>query len=174
MIDGLTAPGLSAAIRSLIEARTGDAVFVAGPDYRISHRDREATFLTGIRSEDVLGKHCYEVVFGEREDGGSFCTNGCSVMRFAHAGSPVSSYDMRVSFESDEEPDIVHLLRDSRKTHETIEMAQSLIKLSKRSERHESETYPETRTELPALTPRQLEKGRWYIASVGKDTGRRA
>lgn len=170
--DGITAPGLPAAVRSLIEARTGDAVFVVGPDYTISYWDHEATFLTGIRGEDVLGKRCYEVVFGEREDGGPFCTYGCSVMRLAQAGRPVSSYDMRVSapsggkrwvnvsvlcIGSEEGPYIVHLMRDSQKTHETIELARGLIKLSRKSEVRKEQDYPGGRTELPALTPRQIE-----------------
>jgi PAS domain S-box-containing protein len=172
MAHHVETPGLPAAVRSLIEARTGDAVFVVGPDYRISHWDHEASFLTGIRSEDVLGKRCYEVVLGERESGGPFCTYGCSVMQLARAGRPVSSYDMRVSspsggkrwvnvsvlsIDSDEGPYIVHLLRDSQKTHETIEMAQSLIKLSKKGEKPAGEALVRGRNDLPALTSRQLE-----------------
>lgn len=45
------------AVKGFIEARTGDAVFVVGPDYRIVYWDSEAESLTGLLSEEVVGKH---------------------------------------------------------------------------------------------------------------------
>ena len=158
---------LPQAVKSLIEARTGDAVFVVGPDYRIVYWDSEAESLTGLLSEEVVGKHCYEVVLGEREGGNPFCTYGCSVMHLAQAGRPVSSYDMRVftgsgqkrwvnvsnlSVDSDEGPYLVHLVRDSQGTHETMEMARGLIQLSSKKDAPALD-----RRDVPVLTPRQLE-----------------
>lgn len=158
---------LPQAVKSLVEARTGDAVFVVGPDYRIVYWDPRAESLTGLLSEEVVGKHCYEVVLGEREGGNPFCTYGCSVMRLAQAGRPVSNYDMRVttgsgqkrwvnvsnlSVDSDKGPYLVHLLRDSQGTHETMEMARGLIQLSSKKDAPALD-----RREIPVLTPRQLE-----------------
>jgi PAS domain S-box-containing protein len=158
---------LPQAVKSFIGARTGDAVFVVGPDYRVVHWDSEAESLTGLLSEEVVGKHCYEVVLGEREGGNPFCTYGCSVMRLAQAGRPVSSYDMRIttrsgqkrwvnvsnlSVDSDEGPYLVHLLRDSQGTHETMEMARGLIQLSSKKDAPALD-----RKDVPVLTPRQLE-----------------
>lgn len=159
---------LPEAVRSLVEARTGDAVFVVGPDYRIAYWDDQAEELTGLLSEDMVGRYCYDVVLGERESG-PFCAQGCSVMHLAQAGRPVSSYDMRISTASGEKrwvnvsilslkvgkgPYLIHLMRDSQSTHETLEMARGLIQLSKKGEQPAS-TPP--RRDLPALTPRQLE-----------------
>jgi len=167
---------LPQAVKSLIEARTGDAVFVVGPDYRIVYWDARAESLTGLLSEEVVGKHCYEVVLGEREGGNPFCTYGCSVMRLAQAGRPVSNYDMRVttssgqkrwvnvsnlSVDSDEGPYLVHLLRDSQGTHEAMEMARGLIQLSSKKDAPALD-----RREIPVLTPRQLEVLR--LLSEGK------
>jgi len=158
---------LPQAVRSLIEARTGDAVFVVGPDYRIVFWDFKAESLTGLLSDEIIGKRCYEVVLGEWEGGNPFCTYGCSVMHLAQAGRPVSSYDMRIitrsgekrwvnvrnlSVDSDEGPYLVHLLRDSQGPHETLEMARGLIQLSSK----EDAPAP-ARKNVPALTPRQLE-----------------
>ena len=155
-------------VRDLVEARTGDAVFVVAPDYRIVYWDEEAEFLTGFLAEDMTGKRCYEAVLGEREGGEPFCSYGCSVMRLAQVGRPISNYDMRVatpsrkkrwvnvsvlSIDSDEGPYLVHLLRDSQKTHDTLEMARGLIQLSKKGEN----TSPLGRSDVPTLTPRQLE-----------------
>ncbi|WP_143527859.1 helix-turn-helix transcriptional regulator [Rubrobacter xylanophilus] len=158
---------LPAAVRRIVEARTGDAVFVIAPDYRVVYWDEKAEEITGLLADDVLGRRCYEVVLGEREGGAPFCTYGCSVMHLARAGRPVSSYDMRIttragekrwvnvsnlSVDSEEGPYLVHLLRDSQGAHDTLEMARGLIRLS--SKREAAAT---SRRDVPALTPRQLE-----------------
>lgn len=170
-------PELPPAVRSLIEARTGDAVFVVGPDYRIVHWDARMEALTGTLSEEAVGRRCFGVVLGEREGGGRFCAHGCSVMHLAQAGRPVSNYDMRISTRSGEKrwvnvsnltvqdtegPYLVHLLRDAQGTHETLEMARGLLRLSSKKE-----VLAQRREEgVPALTPRQLEVLR--LLSEGK------
>ena len=157
---------LPEAVRGIIEARTGDAIFVVGPDFRVVYWDAEAEFLMGRPAFDVVGKRCYEVVLGERQEGVPFCTYGCSVMQLARSGRPVSSYDMKVtspagekrwvnvsilSVEGEDGPYLVHLLRDAHQQHETMEMAQSLIQLGRKDE-------PVRRKEpLPRLTSRQVE-----------------
>lgn len=158
-------------VRSLVEARTGDAVFVVGPDYRIVHWDSETETLTGHLAEEMIGKACYEAVLGVREDGGPFCAQGCSVMHLAQAGRPVSSYDMRIStasgekrwvnvsilsLEADDGPYLIHLMRDTQDSHETLEMARGLIQLGRKGESAASPSAP-SRQDLPALTSRQLE-----------------
>ncbi len=159
---------LPRAVEILTEARTADAVFVVDPDYRIVHWDSRAESLTGLLAEEMIGKPCYEALRGECEDGSSFCASECPVMRMARAGQPVSSYDMRVStcwgqkkwvsvsilsVDSEEGPYLLHLLRDSQKTHETLEMARGLIGLS--SDKNMASS-PDRR-DVPALTPRQIE-----------------
>jgi PAS domain S-box-containing protein len=154
-------------VRSLIEARTGDAVYVVGPDYTIVHWDKRMESLSGVLSEEVLGKPCYEAVMGESEGGQRFCVHGCSVMHLAQQGRPVSSYEMKIktrsgqkrwvsasnlTIETEEGPYLVHLLRDAQGTHDTLEMARGLIQLSSK----EDAPVPK-RKDVPALTPRQLE-----------------
>jgi len=158
---------LPEAVRILIAARTGDAVYVVGPDYSIVHWDSRMESLTGTLSEEALGRPCYEVVMGEREDRGPVCAHGCSVMHLARAHRPVSSFEMRIktrsgerlwvsasnlTVESGEGPYLVHLLRDSQGTHDALEMAHGLIQLSSKNE-----APAPRRKDIPALTPRQLE-----------------
>ncbi|ABG05993.1 transcriptional regulator, LuxR family [Rubrobacter xylanophilus DSM 9941] len=158
---------LPAGVRKIVEARTGDAVFVIAPDYRVVYWDEKAEEITGLLSRDVLGRRCYEVVMGEREGGAPFCTYGCSVMHLAQAGRPVSSYDMRIttrsgqkrwvnvsnlSVDSEEGPYLVHLLRDSQGAHDALEMARGLIRLSSKKE-----AAGPGRRDIPTLTPRQLD-----------------
>ena len=157
-------------VQKIIESRTGDAVFVVAPDYRIAYWDSKSEFFTGIMAEDAVGKPCYDVVLGEREGGERFCSWGCSVMRMSQEGRPVTSYDMQVhspsggkrwvnvstlSIDDEGGTYIVHLMRDAQKTHETLDMARNLIRLSKKNDVKAS-TLTERR-DLPALTARQLE-----------------
>lgn len=164
----MTTAQLPRPVQNIIEYQTGDAVFVIGPDYRIIYWDSRAEFLTGLRAEDVLDRPCYEVILGEREGGERFCSWGCSVMRMSQEGRPVLSYDMKIhspsggkrwvnvstlSIECDEGIHIVHLMRDAQRTHETLEMAQGLIQISKKADKRSTAD----RHTLPALTARQLE-----------------
>ena len=154
-------------VKVLIEARTGDAVYVVGPAYTIVHWDPNMESLSGVLSEEALGRPCYEAVMGEAEGGRLFCAHGCSVMHLAREGRPVSSYEMRIrtrsggkrwvsasnlTIESEEGPYLVHLLRNAQGTHDTLEMARGLIRLSSKEE----DPAP-IRKDGPALTPRQLE-----------------
>jgi PAS domain S-box-containing protein len=158
---------LPEAVRTLIEASTGDAVYVVGPDYRIVHWDPQMESLTGALSEEALGKRCYEAVMGEGEGGQLICAHGCSVMHLAQAHRPVSSFEMRIrtrsgdkrwvsvsnlTIETQEGPYLVHLLRDSQGTHDALQMARGLIQLSSKKE-----APAPSRRNVPALTPRQLE-----------------
>lgn len=126
--------------------------------------------LVGGGRWDDEWKACYDVVLGEREGGERFCSWGCSVMRMSQEGRPVTSYDMQVhspsggkrwvnvstlSIDDEDGPYIVHLMRDSQKTHDTLDMARNLIRLSEKNDA-KAATLTE-RTDLPALTARQLE-----------------
>jgi DNA-binding CsgD family transcriptional regulator len=167
---------LPEAVKALIEARTGDAVYVVSPDYTIVHWDEGMESLSGVLSEEALGKSCYETVMGEVEGGRPFCAHGCSVMHLARAHQPVSSYEMRIrtrsgrrwvsasnlTIETEDGPYLVHLLRDAQGTHDTLEMARGLIQISSKG----AAPAPR-RKDVPALTPRQLEVLR--LLSEGKN-----
>ena len=43
-------------VQKIIESRTGDAVFVVAPDYRIAYWDSKSEFFTGIMAEDAVGE----------------------------------------------------------------------------------------------------------------------
>jgi PAS domain S-box-containing protein len=166
-VQEIAAHQLPEAVKALIEARTGDAVYVVGPEYGIVHWDEQMESLTGVLSEEAVGKPCYDAVMGEREDGGPFCAHGCAVMHLAQAHRPVSSFEMRIrtrsgdrrwvsvsnlTLETEEGPYLVHLLRDSQGTHDALQMAHGLIQLSTKKE-----APAPRRQDVPALTPRQLE-----------------
>ena len=94
--DRVSTQELPEAVGALIRASTGDAVYVVGPDYSIVHWDENMEALSGMLSEEALGKPCYEAVVGEAEGGRPFCAHGCSVMHLAQGRRPVSSFEMRI------------------------------------------------------------------------------
>lgn len=156
--------GLPAPVEALTGLRADDAVFVVGPDYRIVYWDARAEFLTGLAASEVLGGPLYEALAGEREDGTPFCSRGCPVMMLARSGRPVPSYEARLYSpsgaqrwvsvtalvaEGAEGPYLVKLLRDSQRTHETLQMARALIRATERDD--------PVAARAPELTSRQLE-----------------
>jgi len=158
---------LPQALHGFIEACTAEALFVVDPEYRIVHWDARAESLTGLLAEEMVGKPCYEALQGECEGGNPFSEQLLSVMRLAQEGRSVPSYEVRLftraggrrwvsvsnlAVQAEEGPYLVYLLRDSRKAHEVLEMAQELIRLSS----SKREPAP-NRGDVPELTPRQLE-----------------
>jgi PAS domain S-box-containing protein len=158
---------LPEAVRTLIGALTGDAVCVIGPDHSVVHWDKNMESLSGVLSDEALGKPCYEAVVGEAEGGKPFCAQGCSVMHLAQERRPVSSFEMRIrtgsggrrwvsasnlTVETEEGTYLVHLLRDAEGEHDTLEMARGLIRLSSKGRA----SFP-GRKDASALTKRQLE-----------------
>jgi PAS domain S-box-containing protein len=87
---------LPEAVRALIRARTGDAVYVVGPDHTIVHWNPNMESLSGVLSQEALGKPCYQAVVGEAEGGRPFCAHGCSVMHLAREGRPVYGHEIRI------------------------------------------------------------------------------
>lgn len=155
--------GLPAAVEAMTGLISDDAMFVVGPDYRIVYWDAQAEFLTGTPASEALGSPLYEALAGEREDGAPFCRHGCPVMRLARSGHAVPSHEARLYSASGAErwvsvtalvaqtaegPYLVKLLRDSRRTHETLEMARALIRATERLA---------GAARAPELTSRQLE-----------------
>ncbi len=78
--DGGSAHEVPEAVKNLVAARTGDAVYVVGPDYSVVHWDSRTESLSGTLAEEALGKPCYEAVMGESGGGEPFCAHGCSVI----------------------------------------------------------------------------------------------
>lgn len=155
---------LPPAVEALSEVRADDAVSVVGPDYRVIRWDRRAEFLTGLSRGEVVGKPLYEVVAGEREDGAPFCGCGCSVMELARSGRSVPSHEARLYspsgkqrwvsvtvlvVDAEEGPYLILLLRDSQRTHDALEMARTLARLS-------GGAAPGATGKTPELTPRQV------------------
>lgn len=75
---------------------------------RIVFWNRGATAVLGRRSEDALGRHCYEVVCGRDVFGNRLCSPSCPILTMARAQEPIAGFEARLPSGGDE-PSLVHI-----------------------------------------------------------------
>jgi DNA-binding CsgD family transcriptional regulator len=63
---------------------------------RIVFWNRGAADLLGRRSEEVLGRHCYEAIGGRDLFGNRFCYARCPVVATVAGGEPVAGFELQV------------------------------------------------------------------------------
>jgi PAS domain S-box-containing protein len=178
--DQTPAHQLPNSLMFLLQTRTAEAIFVVDPDYRIVYWEARAESLTGLLSEETIGKPCQEVLGGECEgEAESTFSNEqhYSVTRPAQAGQVAPGYEMKIptrwgqkrwvgvsnlSVETQEGTYLIHLLRDTQAQHETLEMARGIIggfSVGKdvHTDTYNTDTHRDVYRDTPELTPRQLE-----------------
>jgi len=74
--------------------RTKDGVYAVDSDDRIVLWNRAAENILGFRSEDVLGRRCYEVIAGDDYCEHAVCGPRCDVMKRARRGRGSNSFDV--------------------------------------------------------------------------------
>lgn len=79
---------------------SGLPLFRAGRSGRIVEWNAAAEALSGIPSCDAVGRTCWEVIRGRDSRGGLVCHPGCSAVRLAQEGWPVSCTDLHVQMPS--------------------------------------------------------------------------
>ena len=67
----------------LILDSTADGIFTVGSDFRITSFNRSAEKITGIKKEEAIGRHCWEVFRA------SICENECSMRHTMETGQPI-------------------------------------------------------------------------------------
>lgn len=83
---------LSALLNAI--SHTADGVFAVDAGQRIILWNEAATGLLGFRSEEVLGKRCYEVFSSRVRNGNHSCGPGCPLFSTARKGRLIESHDM--------------------------------------------------------------------------------
>jgi len=78
------------------EIRSGTAVFRTDAFGWVADWNPAAERLTGIPSEDAVGRPCWDVIAGRDDDGALLCHPGCSAARLAREGWPVRSLTANV------------------------------------------------------------------------------
>ena len=77
---------------------------------RVVFWNRGAAALLGRRSEEALGRHCFEVVCGRDLFGNRLCYQNCAVSSMARAGEPISGFEVRLPpAKETAEPALLHV-----------------------------------------------------------------
>ena len=165
-------------------ARADFGVYAMSLDQRIVFWNRSAERILGYSANEVVGRHCYEVVAGITGEGlAPACLSGCPSMRAVQAGSvpgaarirmlcstgerkSVSVTPMVVSGPVDDAPLLVHLFEDSEeRARETVnevreELSQGGVDIV--SDRAQAPPAPAT------LTRRELQV--LHLVALGRGT----
>ena len=75
--------------------RSGDGVYAVDYDQKIVFWNRTAERMLGFKSEDVLGRKCFDVIAGGDHLGHPFCGTDCPVIECARHGRAPENYDVR-------------------------------------------------------------------------------
>ena len=131
--------------------RSGDALFGLGRDLRILFWNAAAEELTGIPTDDAVGRPCWDVLGGIDGKGDLVCHAGCSSARLALKGWPVSPQQLNVKTSRGRRPVTLSTIA-VRNSDEPV-----ILHLLRNGEELPSENEPPLREPPPTLTPRQLE-----------------
>jgi DNA-binding CsgD family transcriptional regulator len=80
-----------------ILAAGGPPAFASDSRDRIVFWNQGAADLLGRRSEEVLGRHCYEAIEGRDVFGNRFCYANCPVVAGLRGGEAVGGFELQVS-----------------------------------------------------------------------------
>ena len=76
---------------------------------RVVFWNRGAASVLGRRSEEALGRHCYEVLCGRDVFGNRLCYANCAIQAMARSQEPVSGFEVRVPAPGGGAPRLLHV-----------------------------------------------------------------
>jgi len=76
---------------------------------RVVFWNRGAAGVFGLRSEEALGRHCFEVVCGRDVFGNRLCQQDCALLGMARAGEPISGFELRVPSPGGADASLLHV-----------------------------------------------------------------
>jgi len=156
-------------------ANSQDGVFVVDGDQTIVLWNESATAILGYRPDEVLGRHCFNLVGGRDLHGRAICRHHChAIATAAKLGMP-PTMDLRVKTKRGQEiwlnlstivvpsrrgelSALIHLFRDGSRDRDFVHRIEELTEAA-RLLRSFSDDGPagRTRTDGAALTPRERE-----------------
>ena len=102
--------------------RTGDGVFAVDEKQRIIFWNHGAEQVLGYVSEDVMGRHCFEVIQGVDESGKASCAQDCPIIDCARQGrlGPGQNLQVKTKDGSLRWLSITHTLMDPFNEHPAV------------------------------------------------------
>ncbi len=125
-----------------------------------------ATALLGRRSEEALGRHCYDVLCGRDVFGNRLCYSNCPVAAMARAEEPISGFEVRVpSVRPGVLPALLHVTilrvpgprRDMFTLVHVMAPVDEAARVSRMLGGSEAPAPAASAAEAPPLTPRETE-----------------
>ena len=149
-----------------------DGVYVVDAGQRVRYWNRAAERITGVSSESVLGRRCFDGIAGTDFTGRCYCRQDCATILCARRGEAVPSYDvlarpgerriwvnvsiLPACLSGFDEPVAVHIFRDVTKPHMAEVLADETIDAVSRYAEAVSD-HRSREQHLEQLTPRELE-----------------
>lgn len=78
-------------------SNTADGVFATDADGKILLWNRSAQEILGFQTEEVVGKHCHELLSAQDPAGNLFCFKGCSVLTMARRHQLIRNYNTEMT-----------------------------------------------------------------------------
>jgi PAS domain S-box-containing protein len=131
--------------------RSGDAVMAYGENLEIRVWNRAAEKLTGIPASEAIGRHCWEVLCGVDEAGGTVCHAGCARPRLARDGWPLTTHSLLIKTSEGRRRialSTISLGAGDERLH---------LNILRPAQQPAPEGHPLDQAALPVLTARQLE-----------------
>lgn len=156
---------------------THDGLFAVDNRQRITQWSPSAERILGVKTEDAIGKNCYEVIGGRDNRNYRFCRKNCPVLLNARRGRPTPDYDIVSAGPSGENKwinvtvavpmrarwpfQVIHLFRDVTSRRRTEEFAvragAALRELFAQEETPQAPAGDPEPTPLPQLSRREKE-----------------
>jgi PAS domain S-box-containing protein len=77
-----------------VYAKTADGVYAVDSRQRIVYWNPSAQQILGLKPDEAVGKHCYDVIAGGDYEGQRFCRRNCPIITAARRTKPVGNYDV--------------------------------------------------------------------------------
>jgi len=165
---------------------THDGAFAVDSRQKIVYWSATAERLLGRSAQEVIGKHCYDVLGGRDAENYRVCRRDCPLMASARRGRTTPDYDLVCMAPTGEEKrinvsvvvsrknrndfEVLHLCRDVSERRRIEEFARkaskTLHQLLKEGNNDQAEEVEATTTPMPRLSKRELEVLRLLAAGL--------
>jgi len=167
---------------------TADAVFVVDQGGLIRFWNPSAERLYGLRSADVVDRHCACVIGGADAAGARVCTPNCAVLEIMRSGSEIPAYDLEVNTASGArrwvnvsiivakagprgERLAIHLVRDIDARKKLENLTQEIaVRVGQLTGRQAEELVKPARNSAPAVPLTARERRILQLLSLGRST----
>ena len=81
------------AIKQIFD-KAGDGATIIDAEQRIVSWNAAATRMLGYRSEEVVGRHCWQLLGGKTPQGQHFCQKDCALRQHIAADEQINNFDL--------------------------------------------------------------------------------